>query len=283
VSEVVQVGITTKDRWQELHHTLESLRDLGLGQLSILIVDDGSAEECPFPVHKICPGARLHRMDGSAGCIPRRNQLAAMLTGKYYLSLDDDSYPVSGSLADAVTFAESRHDLLCLTFPIYNPQKNLYEVRSTQTTPYRSRSFSGGACLLHRARFLDEGGFRNELVRFEESDLAARMFKRGFYCYHYPGMEFHHLEVDRARNWWAMDFYGARNQVLWNDWYVPAETQLIKQSRSAVSRLWQFAKTRRRGHLQGQWNGLRKLAAYQHYRQRMDIPMYREWRSLPPR
>ena len=282
-SDLVQIGITTRDRWQELQRTLERLRDFGLGQLSILIIDDGSAELCPFPVQETCPGARLHRMDQSVGLITRRNQLAGMMTGKYYLSLDDDSYPVSGSLPDALTFAESRRDLFCLSFPIYNPARNRYQVKSSQTAPYRTRSFIGCGCLLHRAHFLAEGGFRDELVRFaEESDLAARTFERGLRCYHYPGLKFHHLEVDRARNWWAMDFYGARNWVLWNDWYVPTGMQLIKQSRTAVSRLWQFVKTRRRGHLQGQWNGLRTRATYRHYRRRMDPAMYREWRSLPP-
>jgi hypothetical protein len=108
------------------------------------------------------------------------------------------------------------------------------------------------------------------------------MFERGLYCYHYPHLEFHHLEVNRARNWWAMDFYGGRNRVLWNDWYVPTGMQLLKQSRTAISRLWQFVKTRRPGHLQGQWNGLRTREIYRHYRQRMDAAMYREWRSLPP-
>ncbi len=282
MGELVQVGITTRDRWDELRHTLERLRGFGLGQLPILIIDDGSAELCPFPVQDLCPGARLHRMRDSAGYILRRNQLATMLTGEYYLSLDDDSYPVTGNLHDAVAFAESSPDVFCVGFPVYNPRQNRYQVKSLRTTPYRARSFIGCACLLHRTRFLAEGGFRDELVRFaEESDLAARMFERGLRCYHYPGLEFHHLEVDRSRNWWAMDFYGARNWVLWNDWYVPAEMQLVKQGRTAVSRLWQFVKTRRRGHLQGQWDGLRTLATYRRYRRRMTPAMYREWRSLP--
>jgi GT2 family glycosyltransferase len=283
LDNLIQIGITTKDRWQELHQTLERLRDIGLGQLSILVVDDGSAEGCPFPVQAICQGASLFRMDDSAGLIPRRNELAGMMTGKYYLSLDDDSYPVSGSLSDALTFAESRRDLFCLSFPIYNPRQGRYQVRSLSTAPYRARSFTGCGCLLHRAHFVDAGGYREELVRFvEEADLAARMFERGLHCYHYPSLEFHHLEINRARNWWAMDFYGARNRVLWNDWYVPTRMQLIKQSRTAVSRLWQFVKTRRWGHLQGQWRGLRARASFKHYRQRMNPAMYREWRSMPP-
>ncbi len=281
--DLVQIGITTRDRWQDLRQTLERVRDFGLGGLPILIIDDGSASPCPFPVHEVCPGAQIHRMSQSAGYIARRNQLAHMMTSRYYLSLDDDSYPASGSLADAVTFAESHRDLFCLSFPIYNPRQGRYQLKSSRTTPYRARSFIGCGCLLHRAHLLAAGGYQEELVRFvEEIDLSARMFARGLYCYHYPYMEIHHLETNQARNWWAMDFYGARNRVLWNDWYVPTSQQLIKQGRTALARLWQFIKTGRPGHLAGQWSGVRSLAEHRHYRRRMAPAVYREWRRLPP-
>src|SRR5690349_24560348 len=97
---LVEIGIATKNRWRDLRTTLERLAAFGLGRQRLLLFDDGSDASCPYDVQAICPGAELQRFNESTGYIVRRNQLARGMAAKYYLSLDDDSFPVSGSLAD---------------------------------------------------------------------------------------------------------------------------------------------------------------------------------------
>jgi GT2 family glycosyltransferase len=278
----VEIGIATKNRWPDLRRTLEQVAAFGLGELRILIFDDASDAPCPYDMKAICPGAELRRFNESSGYIVRRNQLACAMTAKYYLSLDDDSFPVSGSLAEAIEFAESCDDLFCLSFPIYNPIAGRYQVRSLQPTPYRVRSFIGCGHLLRRDRFLELGGYREELVhQGEEVEIAVRAFHRRFWCYHFPGLQIHHTESDTGRNWHRMDFYGARNTVLWNDWYMPNGLIAVKQSRGLVARLIQVVRTRRLGAMQGLFASLKEVRQHRAHRQRMSLSLYRQWKRLP--
>lgn len=279
---VVTVGIATKNRWEDLKNTLSKIADFGHGRLKVLIFDDASDVACPFDVGSICWGAEIKRFSESKGYIVRRNQLAREMDSKYYLSLDDDSFPASGSLEAAVEFAESREDLLCLSFPIYNPVSGKHQLRSLRDDPYRVRSFVGCSHMLHRERFLKLGGYCEELVHFgEEPELAARAFQRGLSCYHFPGLKIHHLESEAGRNWRRMDFYGARNNVLWNDWFMPRGLRLVKQSRTLTSRLLLFTKTRRVGHLLGQIAGISDISKYKANRRPMPMRLYQRWKSLP--
>ena len=278
----IEIGITTKNRWDDLRDTLTKVAGFGWAGLRTMIFDDGSDHSCPFDVSAICRGAELIRFEDSNGLIVRRNQLARSMSSRYFLSLDDDSFPVAGSLEAALEFAESCEDLLCVSFPIFNVSSRRHLVKSLQDSPYRVRSFLGGGHLLRRDRFLELGGYREELVHFgEEGELAARAFQTGLYCYHFPGLRIYHTESRSGRNFYRMDYYGARNVVLWNDWYVPRRVRLYKQTRSFLARVLFFLRTRRRGQLLGQLAGLRDVYRYKRYRQPMTRDLYEQWLRLP--
>lgn len=280
----VSVGITTKNRWQDLQTTLTKIAEAGLGVLSIFIFDDGSDCPCPFDVTAFPLKVELNRFTESKGYITRRNQLAQVMTTKYYLSLDDDSFPVSGSLRAAIEFAESCEDLLCLSFPVYNPVLAKYENQSVQKKPYQVRSFIGCGHLLHRRNFLHLGGYREELIhQGEEMEIAARAFQKDLYCYHFPIFEIHHTASNTGRNWHRMDFYGSRNNVLWNDWFVPGQLKSIKQSRTLLSMLINCIKVGRLGLMQGEIAGFREILRYKNNRRMMSLKLFRQWQNLPSR
>ena len=279
---LVEIGIATRNRWKDLHDTLERLAAFGLGRQHVLIFDDGSDSCCPYDVKAICLGAELQRFNESAGYIVRRNQLARSMTARYYLSLDDDSFPVSGSLADALAFADTCDDLFCLGFPVYNPVTGQHQVMSLQEQPYKVRSFIGCGHLLRRDCFLELGGYCEELVhQGEEGEIAVRAFQRGKHCYHFPGLQIHHTESNVGRNHQRVDYYGARNAVLWNDWYLPPRLRNFRHGRALISRLWHSMKVRRWGQLQGYWAGLKEIPHYKRHRHSMNWAMYRQWNCLP--
>lgn len=283
LKDLVSIGITTKNRWQDLQTTITKIAEFCSEELPILIFDDGSDQLCSFDVSALpFKDISLKRFTSSKGLIARRNQLAQAIQTKYYLSLDDDSYPVSGCFQNIVEFAESREDLLCLSFPIYNPILGRYQNQSLHKEPYQVRFFVGCGHLLHREHFLQLGGYREELIHEgEEMEIAARAFQKGFYCYHFPNFEVHHMISNLSRNWWRMDFYGSRNKVLWNDWYVPSQLELIKQTRTFVSRLSQSIKVGRLGSIQGEISGIRETFLYKKYRQKMSLEIFKRWESLP--
>jgi GT2 family glycosyltransferase len=283
LSKLVSIGITTKNRWQDLKNTLGKVIKSDLVDLPIIIIDDGSDISCPFDVTTFpFKNFKIKRFDNSQGLIVRRNQIAQTIETKYYLSLDDDSYPVAGSLINAVEFAETCSDLFCLSFPIYNPVQNRYENSSSQQQPYQVRSFVGCGHLLHRERFLELGGYCQELIhQGEEMEIAARAFQAGLSCYHFPDFIIHHTASNEGRNWWRMDFYGSRNNVLWNDWFVPEELKLIKQIRTLISRVLLSFKVRRLSLLEGELAGFREIIRYKNYRQRMSLALFKQWQNLP--
>ncbi|MDZ8052247.1 MAG: glycosyltransferase family 2 protein [Aulosira sp. ZfuVER01] len=281
LADLVSIGITTKNRWQDLKNTLTKIKEVGLGALPILIFDDASDETCPFSLSDLSLQIKLKRFTESKGLIVRRNQIAQEIQTKYYLSLDDDSYPVSGSLEAAIAFAESLDKLLCLSFPIYNPVLAKYQNQSFGTHPYQVRGFVGCGHLLHRERFIQLGGYCEELIhQGEEIEIAARAFQQSWYCYHFPQFLIHHTASNTGRNWHRMDFYGARNNVLWNDWFVPQQLKLIKQVRTLVSRLSLGIKVKRWGQFQGECAGFRDIMQFKHYRHNMSMQCYKQWQTL---
>lgn len=283
LSELVSIGITTKNRWRDLENTLTKIVEVSLQDLPIIIFDDGSDIPCPFNLDKFdFQQIEIKRFDNSQGLIARRNQIAEAIQTKYYFSLDDDSYPVVNSLTAAVEFAEAQQDLFCLSFPIYNPVQNRHENKSDLPQPHRVRSFVGCGHLLHRDRFLKLGGYRKELVhQGEEMEVSARAFQQDLFCYHYPDFVVHHTASNEGRSWWRMDFYGSRNNVLWNDWFVPNRFKLVKQFRTLVSRLLLSLKVRRLGLIQGEIAGFKDIAKYQEYRRSMSFDLFDQWQNLP--
>lgn len=280
--ELVEIGIATKNRWQDLRDTLERIAAFGLGEMPILIFDDASDMTCPYDVKAICAGAELRRFDESRGYIVRRNQLAQAMTAKYYLSLDDDSFPLIGSLEAAIAFAESHDNLFCLTFAICNSWISEKRVGQLHTPPYQVKAFTGCAHMVHRERFLALGGYREELVHMgEESEIAVRAFMQGLTCYRFPGLRIYHTEANASRSYQRMDYYGARNTVLWNDWYLPPWYRMVRQARSFVARILLFLKTGRKAHMQGQLAGLQDIRRYKRYRQPMSHKLYAQWMDLP--
>ena len=86
----------------------------------------------------------------------------------------------------------------------------------------------------------------------EEMEVAARAFQQNLYCYRFPDFMIHHTASNQGRSWWRMDFYGSRNNVMWNDWFVRQHLKLIKQIRTLISRLILSSKVRCWGLIQGE-------------------------------
>lgn len=261
--------------------TLEKIRDFGLGEMRTIIFDDHSDVPCPFDVSALCPGAELKRFDISRGYITRRNEIAAAMDAKYYLSLDDDSFPFLGSLEAAVAYAESLPDNFCLAFPYHIPDGGGDPALSGDA-PVQVRSFIGCAHMLDRQRFLDLGGYREELIhQGEELEIAVRAFQKGLACRRFPGLIVVHMATSVGRSFYRMDFYGSRNTLLWNDWYLPPVQRAVKQGRAVAMRLYAFAASRRLGHVRGSLAGLQDIQRYKRYRHSMTADQYRRWQSLP--
>lgn len=275
----VTVGICTKDRWEDLGTTLAQVR-ARLGNVPTIVIDDGSSAGIPGHVRAELDRVRFVQDGRNCGYIERRNQIASMITTEFYLSLDDDSYIVDGSLGDAVSFAESLPDLLCLGFPVVN-SRGAAEVPAHEQ-PRAVRHFIGCAHLMRVDRFRELGGYRSELVhQGEEAEIAARAFGLGLGCWQFPELSVLHNYSLTARNWGRMDYYGARNRFLWNDWFAPDSMRLARQFRLLSERLVLCVKTRRSGHIRGWLAGWREARGMRAFRKPFSKETFQRWNSLP--
>ncbi|MGL6343793.1 MAG: glycosyltransferase family 2 protein, partial [Waterburya sp.] len=86
---------------------------------------------------------------------------------------------------------------------------------------------------------------------------------------------------NQNRNWWRMDFYGSRNNVLWNDWFVPKNLKIIKQIKTLISRSLLALKVKRFGLIQGEIAGFISIFKYKDNRQSMPVNIFNQWQKLP--
>ncbi|HUG10159.1 MAG TPA: glycosyltransferase [Opitutaceae bacterium] len=273
------VGICTKDRWDDLGSTLVHVK-ARLPEVRIIVIDDGSSAPMPGGVQAALAGVEFVRDGMNRGYIERRNQIASLVKTEFYLSLDDDSYIVKGSLDEAVTFAKSIPDLLCVGFPVVNSRGDS-EVPALDK-PRPVRHFIGCAHLMHVHRFHELGGYRAELVhQGEEAEIAARGFGAGMSCWQFPGLTMVHNYSLIARNWDRMDFYGARNRYLWNDWFAPVSVRTSRQMRLLSERIVLVARTRRTGHIRGLLAGRRSARELRRFRKPFTGETFARWNSLP--
>ncbi len=114
----VGLGITTKDRWDDLAVTLTHLKKQGYGEVETIVIDDGSKHPAPTSLRDAFPNIRFERVEHSLGLVVQRNRLAQMLSSTYYLSLDDDSFPVTGDIGEAASWLENHPRVIALAFQI---------------------------------------------------------------------------------------------------------------------------------------------------------------------
>ena len=220
-TRAIGIGISTKDRWDDLAVTLGRLRDEGLDGLETVVIDDGSTMPMPAGMRSEFPWVRFERTESSRGYIVQRNRIARLLSTPLILGLDDDSFPVAGNLEAAATrLLESPRTAALALRVIFRgeaPPEN-FAVGS----PFPVRDFIGCANLVKRDVFLELGGYEERFeVYTEEAEFCLRAMQRGYGIEAFPGVVIRHNQSAAVRigAWRARRF--ARNETLLILWYFP--------------------------------------------------------------
>jgi len=222
ISDQIGIGITTKNRWQDLTETLSQISP-ELQQCQVIVIDDGSSEPAPLELVQRFPWAHFERSETSLGLIAQRNRLAQKLTAPFYLSIDDDSYPISGDLGAAATWLGEHPDVVALAFRVV--EGNTAEPEGAELAPpYPVRFYIGCAHLLRREAFLRLGGYREELQHMcEEFEFAVRAWKNGLTVYGYPGVCVRHHGSQAGRNGDRLNRLLTRNDLWIAAWHYPLD------------------------------------------------------------
>ena len=217
----IGIGIATKNRWDDLAVTLTHLRDEGLDSLQTIVIDDGSDQPAPADFRERFPWVKFERFEKSAGNLPRRNRLAEILTTEFYLSLDDDSYPVAGDLDQAARWLQTHPSVASLAFRIIMANDPVPDVTQV-VEPILTKDYINCGVLLRRDIFHSLGGYETRLHFYhEEPEYSIRAFQKGYDTYAYPSVVIRHIVTSAARPHAKRTRYFVRNVVLMDLWFYP--------------------------------------------------------------
>ena len=280
----VAIGITTKDRWDDLSLTLDSLRQNGLHRLETIVIDDGSSKPMPETFRDRFAWVRFERSESSEGYIVQRNRLAQLLTAELYLSLDDDSYPVpSAHLAQAAAWLLEKQDAAALTFAIRGSFDQMSSLKADGCRPYPVRHYIGCAHMVKRQLFLQLRGYTEALGHYcEETDFALKAWKQGFKVYKYPSVVVIHRKSAIGRNAANANRLLTRNLIWVSAWRSPFAFLMIELL-FRVLRMFRL-KTHRlqwKAVLRGYFEALAGLPKVARFRDPVPLRRYLAWLKNP--
>jgi GT2 family glycosyltransferase len=183
----ISVVIPTRDRLHALHQTLAALRKQTLhsSRYEMIVVDDGSSVAVSLPLVGIGPKCTVLRLEGRERSAAR-NAGARAAAGDLLTFIDDDIIVSPGFLEahlrahtewnDALVVGAIRLPADALDSPFGRFRQGLERhgiPKRTGVVP--RRNFCTAANMsIRRQRFLELGGFDEELVSAEDQDLAIR-------------------------------------------------------------------------------------------------------------
>jgi glycosyltransferase involved in cell wall biosynthesis len=216
------VVITTKNRREDLLKAIASAV-IQTTCPEVLVIDDGSTDGTFEAVAREFPSVRLHRSEQSLGLIAQRNRAARMASNAILFSIDDDAVFSTPTIVEQ-TLREFDHPQVgAVAIPFIDVNRNSTVMQKAPNTDvvYATYTFIGTAHALRRDVFLELGGYRDALVhQGEEEDYSIRMLNAGWMTRCGNADPIHHFESPR-RSWARMDYYGARNKILYAWQNVP--------------------------------------------------------------
>lgn len=236
------VLITTRNRKSELRGALRSAC-AQTAQPEVVVIDDGSTDGTSDMIRREFPRILLKRFEESRGLIVRRNDGARMATGDVVFSIDDDAaFSTPQVVAQTLReFDDLRIGVVAM--PYIEPK---YANRVLQKAPdpqavWITDRFIGTAHALRRDIFLKVGGYREHLVhQGEESDYCIRMLDAGYFVRLGSADPIVHFASPK-RDYRRMDYYGARNAILFVWQNVPWPAFLLHLLASTYNVLtWTF-------------------------------------------
>ncbi|MEO8289680.1 MAG: glycosyltransferase family 2 protein [Gaiellaceae bacterium] len=233
----VSIIVVSYNAREHLERCLEAVAG---GPHEVIVVDNASTDGSPDLVREGFPSVRLVELGENRGFGAGNNEGMRVATGRYFLLVNSDAWPVGGAIDALVRFADKNPDAGVAGPRIVGIDGRLQaSVRGFPTlwrlaTEYfflrklapRSRALNAfygggfdygsvkdadflmGAVLLLRREAVDEvGGFDESFFMFsEETDLCFRMHRAGWRVEFFPGAEFVHVGGASTKPEWGRMF-----------------------------------------------------------------------------
>jgi GT2 family glycosyltransferase len=191
-----------------------------LGSRETWVVDNGSSDGSADAVAREFPTAHLIRRERNEG-VWARNYAIERTKRPYIVLLDDDSYPMEGTVARSVEFLEGHASIAAVVGRIALPDGGL------EACALPSVLLSGAVCMRRRA--LDEvGGFAREFFRKAgEYDLSFRLLNAGWRIERFEDLVYRHDKFAAGRSRFTAHRMDQRNNLILVERYLPSEMRKI--------------------------------------------------------
>lgn len=282
-SRLIGIGITTKDRWDDLEITLTRLREEGLDSLETVVVDDGSSTPLPARFRQQYPWVKFSRFEKSRGLIAQRNHIAGLLTTPLILGLDDDSFPIAGNLEAAATWMTEHPEVVALALQVIFKNESV-PADFASREPFPVREFIGCANLVNRDFFLRLGGYEERFEFFtEETEFCLRALQQGYACHAYPAVVVRHNLTPVARNLVRRGRQFIRNEILVSLWFFPFPECYLRAARALPAILIKNPEWRKYGWslMVGYAQALTSYLTWPKERKRLTLSQFAVWKKMP--
>ena len=278
----ITIGITTRNRWQDLRQTLGFLASMNLSAVPTVIIDDGSDCDCGREIVGALANCHFVRSDVSLGLVEQRNRIAELARTDYLVSLDDDSCITDPQpLAEAVRYMDSHPDVAALAFRVVHkmhPGACADDPSGEQSSD--TPGFFGNGHLLRLKAFRQLGGYR-PYFRFmaEERELCLRLYGAGLRVVTFPAVQVNHWAAASGRSTERGCYFMARNTVLTWLLNLPWLICVYRLLATAVGLVWLGATGKVPGTsgIRGYIAGLREFSARRTQRAPITMGAYRRW------
>src|ERR1043166_4027047 len=208
----VRLGIVTRNRAESLRKAIASALRQQIANLEVVVVDDGSTDDTRTLSAQF-PNVTWIWHEQSAGYVARRNQLMERGDCKYYVSLDDDAWFVSGDeITVAVDHLERNGSVAAIAFDVLSPDRPQQNPRAAAQP---AATFIGCGHVLRMTAVREVGGYEFNPGEYggEEKDLCLRLMDAGYQIVRLPGVHVWHDKTQRGREIAAQHRSGVCNDL----------------------------------------------------------------------
>jgi hypothetical protein len=192
---LVSFIISTHNRRDVTLDTLGHVRCCGLraDAFEIFVVDNASSDGTALAVKRAFPTVRLIRQRRNRGSCAK-NRALQDARGRFIVFLDDDSYPIPGSITHMIRKFETQPRLGAAVFTVTLPD------RSRECSAYPD-VFIGCGTGFRRRALAQVGGLPEDFfMQAEEYDLSLRLLQAGWDVRSFDDLHVAHLKSPQARS-----------------------------------------------------------------------------------
>jgi len=229
----VSIVIVSYNAREHLERCLEAVAG---GAHEVIVVDNDSTDGSPGLVRERFPSVRLLPLPENRGFGAGNNEGIAAASGRYYLLLNSDAWPVDDAIERLVALADAKPRIGALGPRLRNVDGSLQRSVRGFPTAWRMATeflflrklaprsqalnafyragfehdrevevdwFKGAVMLLRREAVDEVGAFDPAFFMFsEETDLCYRLVRAGWKVVFTPGAEFVHVGKGSTRSVW---------------------------------------------------------------------------------